>query len=96
MTREEEIREAINKVFPCTNGGRCYEQSIGATGFEFGVNWADKNPDLSSLWHNASEVPQKQRNLLLIDKQGLAWVCDFYDRLDNPDGWEKYVKKKNH
>lgn len=44
MTREEEIRAAVNKNFPCTNGGRCYEQSIGASGFELGVHWADRNP----------------------------------------------------
>ena len=42
MTREEEIREAIDKIFPCTNGGRCYEQSLGASGFELGVHWSDK------------------------------------------------------
>lgn len=50
MTREEEIREAIDKIFPCTNGGRCYEQSLGASGFELGVHWADKtheNPWIS-------------------------------------------------
>lgn len=38
MTREEQIREAINKTFPCANGGgRCYEQAFCASGFELGV-----------------------------------------------------------
>ena len=44
MTRNEEIIKAIDKTFPYLNGGRCYEQSIGASGFELGAQWADDNP----------------------------------------------------
>lgn len=46
MTRQEEIRNAIDKIIPISpsRNGRTYEQSLMATGFESGVNWADSNP----------------------------------------------------
>ena len=46
MTREEEIRNAIDTIFPIPHPekGRKYEQALMATGFEAGVKWADTNP----------------------------------------------------
>ena len=46
MTRQEEIRNAIDKMIPISTyrNGRTYEQSLMATGFESGVEWADANP----------------------------------------------------
>ena len=46
MSREEEIRNAIDTTFPIppSEKGRTYEQALMATGFEFGVKWADSNP----------------------------------------------------
>ena len=46
MTRDEEIRNAIDTIFPITPSekGRTYEQALMATGFENGVKWADSNP----------------------------------------------------
>ena len=45
MTRQEEIRNAIDKIIPISPSrkGRTYEQSLMATGFESGVEWADSN-----------------------------------------------------
>ena len=45
MTRQEEIRNAIDKIIPISPSrkGRTYEQSLMATGFESGVKWADSN-----------------------------------------------------
>lgn len=64
MTRGEEIRKAIDKTFPCTNGDRCYEQSIGASGFELGVQWADSNP--KSPWISVNDdLPCNHKELLL-------------------------------
>lgn len=59
MTREEQVRIAIDKMFPCSNKGRTYEQAIAATGFEAGVRYADEHPDISQLWHNPSEKPEE-------------------------------------
>ena len=49
MTRDEEIRNAIDAIIPIlpSNNGRSYEQSLMATGFEAGVKWADANPKSS-------------------------------------------------
>ena len=46
MTREEQIRNAIDTTFPIppSEKGRNYEQALMATGFEAGVKWADNNP----------------------------------------------------
>ena len=46
MTREEEIRKAIDTIFPipASAKGRDYEQALMATGFEAGAQWADENP----------------------------------------------------
>lgn len=40
MTREEEIRNAIDTILPIppSEKGRKYEQALMATGFECGVN----------------------------------------------------------
>lgn len=50
MTRGEEIRNAIDTIFPIppSEKGRKYEQALMATGFEAGVKWADTNP--KSQW----------------------------------------------
>ena len=55
MTREEEIRNAIDTIFPIppSEKGRKYEQALMATGFEAGVKWADKNP--KSPWISVDE-----------------------------------------
>ena len=90
MTREEQRIKQIEQF-----ASKCYDDGGRYVAFISGAIWADSNPDTSSLWHDAYEIPQKQRNLLLIDKRGGAWTCDFCDRLDNPDGWGKYVKKES-
>lgn len=55
MTREEEIRNAIDTIFPIppSGKGRKYEQALMATGFEAGVKWADKHP--KSPWISVDE-----------------------------------------
>ena len=46
MTREEEISNAIDAIFPIppSGRGRKYEQALMATGFGCGVKWADAHP----------------------------------------------------
>lgn len=78
MTREEEIREAIDKIFPCTDVGRCYEQAISACGFELGVKWADNHP--KSPWISVKDkLPPEGEEVLAFNKK---WIdVDF-----NPNG----------
>lgn len=89
MKREEEIREAINKHFPCTNGGRCYEQSLGASGFELGVQWADQHP--KNVWHNASEAPQGEYEIMCQDEFEHVWLTDYRECKDYVNGWADCV-----
>ena len=46
MTREEEIRTAVDMTVPIlpSNNGRTYEQALIASGVEAGIKWADENP----------------------------------------------------
>lgn len=39
MIREEDIQKAKNATFPIPEGGRSYEQSLAASGFELGAHW---------------------------------------------------------
>ena len=70
MTREEEIRNAIDTIFPIPpyEKGRKYEQALMATGFEGGVKWADEHP--KSPWISVKEdLPYKHKELLSSDHE---------------------------
>lgn len=60
MTREEEIRNAVDTTFPIppSEKGRTYEQALMATGFENGVKWADAHP--KSPWVSVKESLPKE------------------------------------
>ena len=65
MTREEEIRNAIDTIFPIPplRDGRTYEQALMATGFEAGVKWADEHP--KSPWISVEDdLPCNHEELL--------------------------------
>ena len=65
MTREEEIRNAIDTIFPIppSEKGRKHEQALMATGFEAGVKWADEHP--KSPWISVKDdLPYKHKELL--------------------------------
>ena len=47
-----EIFRAALEEYPCSGGA---EASIG---FFYGALWADKHPNLASLWHDESEEPK--------------------------------------
>lgn len=65
MTREEQIRNAVDTTFPVppSEKGRNYEQALMATGFEAGVKWADVNS--KSLWISANKLlpPEEEDGL---------------------------------
>ena len=93
MTRDEEIRNAIDTIIPIppSQKGRTYEQALMATGFEAGVSWADKHP--INVWHDASEKPRTKEWVLIqfsggdyealsLDDLGIEtwsdWWCENY------------------
>ena len=51
MTREEQIRDAIDTIIPISPSmnGRTYEQALMASGFEEGAKWADKNTNPQNI-----------------------------------------------
>ena len=65
MTREEQIRNAIDTVIPIfpSNNGRTYEQALMASGFEAGVQWADSNPKFP--WISVdNDLPYNHKELI--------------------------------
>ena len=60
MTREEEIRNAVDTTFhiPPSEKGRTYEQALMATGFENGVKWEDTHH--KSPWVSVKESLPKE------------------------------------
>ena len=49
MIKEEDIQKAKDATFPIPEGGRSYEQSLAASGFELGARWASafNEPNIS-------------------------------------------------
>ena len=76
MTRQEEIRNAIDTIFPIppSEKGRKYEQALMATGFEGGVKWADAHP--KSPWISVKDdLPCNHEELLNPDdKRDTSYV----------------------
>lgn len=93
MTREEAIiSEAVNygnRIF----GEKPAEYLIASIGFTDGALWADKNPDLSSLWHDASDVPLRTSCEILYEMRSNYGfqVTKVPDGL-TADNWENVLK----
>ena len=89
MTREEEIQKAVqsfcDKVCPCL--------LVGEYSFIRGAKWADANPkeglvDLSQVWHNAKEEPEKGKLLIGIDEDDVS----IYKWVDQDNNWLSFAK----
>ena len=68
MTREEEIRTAVDAIVPIlpSNNGRTYEQALIASGVEAGIKWADENP--KSLWISVKDdLPCNHEELISLE-----------------------------
>lgn len=102
MTRDEEIRNAIDKIIPISpfEKARNYEQSLMATGFEAGAQWADgnhKSPWISvddDLPCNHKELISTHINLdyeketvLVFTVTSKGIIDTDYMVYDNYDGW---------
>lgn len=80
MTREEEIKCAskdyVNYLLDKQEyHNEDYTEDDIQQAFEKGAMFADKNPDLSSLWHDASEMPKDDEWILM------QFEKDCYDTL---------------
>ena len=101
MTREEEIIEAgieytMQNSPVCIGGDNFYEQARMFNrnrSFEAGANWADEHPNLSSLWHPASEEPAgRDWKILCQNDKGECWIKDWADVILFYHTWNEYVK----
>lgn len=95
MTRED--IEQLNVVEPyCFESDR--EEQWYNIGLKHGLEIADENPNLASLWRNVSEEPKIGSNIVAIDRNAQWWVIQPYDddykgcRLK---GWESCVHNYN-
>lgn len=85
MNRKEEIEKA-SKEF--ARNKEYYFVFDVQDAFENGAKWADKHPDLSSLWHDVSEEP-KEYPIIYQDELSDVWIMQF--NLKNiVDGWEDF------
>ena len=90
MTREEHIYEA-SKAYSEYE----YNQTDYENGFINGAKWADRNPNLreepnlESLWHDASEKPIEYP-ILCKDKLGNIWIE--YSLNNYVEGWAECVE----
>lgn len=78
MTREEQILDAAREY----NNGITLSSPSNVLHFESGAKWADENLDLSTLWHDTSEEPQGEYEILWQDIFGYTDRTD-YTEVDN-------------
>ena len=83
MTREEIEKLAIVEPYGFETNR---EQLWYEVGCFIGLKAADAEPNLTSLWHDASEEPQCEYEFICQDTLGNVWLTD---RKANETGWEE-------
>ena len=109
MTREEEIRNAVDMIIPISpsGNGRTYEQALMATGFESGVKWADSHPkspwisvdeDLpcnhSDLVLTYNDIPFSTKRVWVMTDIHTLFLCDMKKDDDRGWIWNYFTKDK--
>lgn len=96
MTREEEMLQAAADTFEVCGGE--FDKAVKMlwiTAFITGVDYADSHP--KNVWHDTSEIPDKQGNLLYILPQGGLHISNIPSALRtcklDKVRWEEYVKE---
>lgn len=93
MTREEEIKCAskdyVNYLLDKQEyHNEDYTEYDIWQAFEKGAMFADNNPDLLSLWHDAIEEPKENSKIVIVDTKGEWWNIDYAS--DDFDGYGLY------
>lgn len=94
MTREKEINKvAYNYSDTLELPENRFDYEDIEFAFQSGAEWADKNPDLSSLWHDASDVPLRTSCEILYEMRSNYGfqVTKVPDGL-TADNWENVLK----
>ena len=85
MTREEQKASYAKKYYP--DDFNCYYT------FMEGAAWAEKHPNLASLWHDASEEPRL--NQWFIAQIGDDSFDTFVMDMDRNQDWRNWSKGLN-
>ena len=101
MTREEEIKCAskdyVNYLLDKQEyHNEDYTEDDIRQAFEKGAMFADNNPGLLSLWHDASDEPKEDMDILFMSKNGKVHKVSkidnsLFDWLKDNDGIDKWA-----
>lgn len=91
MTREEEISKAAYSQY-CNSESICF--NLMRDSFKQGAQWADNNP--KNVWHDVSEKPQENTDILFISKNRKVHKVSkinnlLYDWIKDNDDIQKWV-----
>lgn len=92
MTREEQIKQALSRYVKNrgVSGNHIVDVERDAA-FIAGAIWADNNPDLSSLWHDANEEPKGTYIVLCDGLDNRQWVVDYLHIDMSYANWQDYA-----
>ena len=91
MSREEQLQQAADEwaEFYKHAEDLCDYISIRVA-YKEGAAWADKHPDISALWHPASEEAQGKYEILVQDEFGHFWLTDYVEDISHyQNGWKE-------
>lgn len=71
MTREEQIDKAKEEFYKRILEEGDYYSPRDC--FEEGVEWADKNPNINSLWHTPNDPPEPKKRLIIHCDEEKEW-----------------------
>lgn len=87
MTREEQKASYAKKYYP--DDFNCYYA------FMEGAAWAEKHPNLASLWHDTSEEPQGEYYVISHKKDGAIDFINYTSVKEYYYSWKYYIKEEN-
>lgn len=95
MKREYEIGLAADEYCATTDPVLI---NCGSYSFMEGAKWADKHPNASTFWHDATEMPDTSHDRILVlhkypDKKPFICAIDAFSWIVAHNGdWDEYVK----
>lgn len=94
MSREAQLHQAADAWadFYKHDENMCDYISVKVA-FSEGAAWADKHPDLTALWHPASEEPAgRDWRILCEDDSGNCWVASRRDAFTIGYNWQEFAE----
>ena len=91
MSREEQLQQTAEEWADYYKHAEdlCDYISIRVA-YKEGAAWADKHPDISALWHPASEEPiVNSTQIVYQDKSGLCWFASNQERYAYDWDWAR-------